>query len=178
MQKNIVAYVLAAAVILLLLPATPNVTAQSSIAWIDYQDGMQLARSQNKPVMIFFESRPCPWCEKQKEVFADAGVVNLSTNFVPISGSKWLEGKYGVRSTPTIVFTNPQGEELYRLVGYQDTGTLLEEMRYALRLASEPMRTPFHDPYADTKTPGFEVILALTAIFICWYWYYKQGWLQ
>ncbi|MGC9445083.1 MAG: thioredoxin family protein [Candidatus Methanospirareceae archaeon] len=175
MQKNILAYVCAAAVILLLIPATSNVTAQSAIAWTEYQDGMQLARSHNKPVMIFFESWPCPWCEKQKEVFADHRVINLSTNFVPISGSKGLEGKYGIRATPSIVFTNPQGEELFRLVGYQDTETLLGEMQYALKLASEPMRTPFHDPYADTKTPGFEMILALTAFFICWVWYYKQG---
>jgi thioredoxin-related protein len=174
MQKNIVAYPFAAAVILLVIGVIATVPAQSAIAWIDYQSGLQLAQVQNKPALIFFESKPCPWCEKQKAVFADARVVNLSTQFVPISGSKSLEGKYGVRSTPTIVFTNSKGEELYRLVGYQDTETLLDEMEYALRLAAEPLRTPFRDPYADTKTPGFEAILALTAIFICGYRYYKQ----
>lgn len=174
MQKPRAAYGIAATCILLMIAVCATVTAQSALAWTDYQCGLQLAKAQNKPALIFFESKPCPWCEKQKAVFADARVVNLSTQFVPISGSKSLEGKYGVRSTPTIVFTNSKGEELYRLVGYQDTETLLDEMEYALRLAAEPLRTPFQDPYADTKTPGFEVILALMAIFICGYWYYKQ----
>lgn len=134
-----------------------NVNAQSSIAWhTSYQEGMQIAGSQDKPTMIFFESGGCPNCKKQKVVFAYARLINTSKNFVPITGSKWLEGQYGIRYIPAIVFTNSQGEEVYRLVGYYDADTLIEEMQYAIRLSSNPVQPPFQDPYAhDTKTPGF-----------------------
>ena len=67
-----------------------NVNAQSSIAWhTSYQEGMQIAGSQDKPTMIFFESGGCPNCKKQKVVFADARLIKTSKNFVPFTGIKW-----------------------------------------------------------------------------------------
>jgi len=70
------------------------VVAQSAIEWhTSYQEGMQIAGSQDKPTMIFFESSNCPACKKQKEVLADARVINMSKNFVPIAGSGRLGGQ-------------------------------------------------------------------------------------
>ena len=68
----------------------------------------------------------------------------MSKNFVPIAGSRWLEGKYGIRYLPAIVFTNSQGEEVYRLVGYHDADTLVEEMQYAIRLLANQVQHHRH----------------------------------
>ncbi|MCW3129581.1 MAG: thioredoxin family protein [Methanophagales archaeon] len=163
--KDIIAFVFA---VMLIAMCSDAVNAQSAIQWHNYQEGMQIAGYQDKPTMIFFESERCPACKMQKEVLADTLVINMSKNFVPIIGSGELARGYGIRYIPTIVFTNSQGEEVYRLVGYHDAETLIEEMQYAIRLSSSPMQPPFQDPYAhDTETPGFDVIVAIAAVFIC-----------
>lgn len=155
------------------------VVAQPAIEWhTSYQEGMQIAGSQDKPTMIFFESRNCPACKKQKEVLADARVINMSKNFVPIAGSG-LGGQYGIRYIPAIVFTNSQGEEVYRLVGYRDAKTLVEEMQYALRLSSNPAQPPLQSPSAhNTKTPGFGVMITIAAVFIGGRWLRREGYVK
>jgi len=153
------------------------VVAQSTIEWhTSYQEGMQIAGSQDKPTMIFFESSSCPACKKQKEVLADARVINMSKNFVPIAGSGRLGGQYGIRYIPAIVFTNSQGEEVYRLVGYRDAKTLVEEMQYALKLSSNQAPPPLQSPPAhNTKTPGFGVMITIAVVFICVRWLRRKG---
>ncbi len=153
------------------------VNAQSAIEWHNYHEGMQIAGSQDKPTMIFFESERCPACKMQKEVLADARVINMSKNFVPIAGSGGLAREYGIRYIPAIVFTNSHGEEVYRLVGYRDAETLIEEMQYALKLYSNPAQLPLQSPSAhNTKTPGFGVLIAIAAVFICgWRWLRRKG---
>ncbi len=141
-------------------------SAQPVIEWHTYQEGIQIAESQNKLEMIFFGSDSCPACRKQKEVFTDAQVINMSKNFVPIAGSQQLAGQYGIRGIPTIVFTNSHGEEVFRLVGYRDSDTLVKEMQQTLKLSNPSQKQP--------QTSGFGVIAAITGIFMCWLWL-KQG---
>jgi thioredoxin-related protein len=164
--------------VMLIAMCSDTVNAESAIQWHNYQEGMQIAGSQDKPTMIFFESERCPACKMQRDVLADARVINMSKNFVPITGSGELARGYGIRYVPTIVFTNSQGEEVYRLVGYRDADTLIEEMQYAIRLSSNPVKPPFQNPYAqDTKTPGFSVIIAIAALFTgrCGRWLFGKG---
>lgn len=154
------------------------VVAQPAIEWhTSYQEGMQIAESQDKPTMIFFYSDRCPWCEKEKEAFKDEKVIEMSKNFVPIDGSGRLAGQYRITGVPAIVFTTSQGEEVYRLVGYRDAETLVEEMQYALRLSSNPAQPPLQSPSAhnNTKTPGFGVTITITAVFICGRWLRRKG---
>jgi formylglycine-generating enzyme required for sulfatase activity len=135
-------------------PEPTNANAQSEIEWHD-QEGMQIAMSQNKPTMILFYSDRCPACVKLAEVFADTRVINMSKNFVPIVGSRVLDSLYGIRYVPTIVFTNSQGEEVYRIIGYRDADTLVNEMQYALMLSSMPLSEPF----TFTNTIGMDFVL-------------------
>lgn len=159
-RRNITALVFAALIIAIL--AAVGVNAQPSIVWYD-QEGMQIAKSQNKPTMIIFYSDRCPACVKLAGVFVDTQVINMSKNFVPIVGSGGLDSLYGIRYVPTIVFTNSQGEEVYRTVGYRDPDTLMEEMRKALEL-SNSLQT------SQKQTPGFGVVTALVSLFICGLW--------
>jgi thioredoxin-related protein len=166
-RRRVTALVFAALIIAMFAAASVN--AQSGIAWHADQEGMQIAKSQNKPAMIIFYSDRCPACAKLEDELADIRVIDMSNNFVPIVGSGGLDRLYGIRYVPTLVFTNSQGEEVYRLVGYYDADTLIEEMQYAIRLSSNPVQPPFQDPYAE-KTPGFGVVTAVVALFICGLW--------
>nr|QNO56122.1 hercynine oxygenase [Methanosarcinales archaeon ANME-1 ERB7] len=131
-----------------------HLNAQSSIAWYE-QEGMQIAKSQNKPTMILFSSDRCPACAKLTGEFADTRVINMSKKFVPLVGSRELDSQYGIRYVPTIVFTNSQGMEVHRIVGYRDADTLVNEMQYALMLSSKPLSEPF----TSTNTIGMEFVL-------------------
>jgi PGF-CTERM protein len=163
-RRDITALVFAALIIAML--AAVGVNAQPAIAWYD-QEGMQIAKSQNKPAMIIFYSDRCPACVKLAGVFADTRVINMSKNFVPIVGSRGLDSLYGIRYVPTIVFTNSQGEEVYRTVGYRDPDTLMGEMQKALELADSLQTT---QKTTQKQTPGFAAVTALIALFICGLW--------
>ncbi len=161
MRRDITALVFAALIIAML--AAVGVNAQSEIEWHDDQDGMQIAMSQNKPTMILFSSARCPACAMLADELVDTRVINMSKNFVPIVGSRELDSQYGIRYIPAIVFTNSQGEEVYRTVGYRDADTLMQEMQTALELADSPQTS-------QKQTPGFGVVTALVSLFICGLW--------
>ncbi|MGB7001871.1 MAG: thioredoxin fold domain-containing protein [Halobacteriota archaeon] len=170
MRGDITALVFAALIIAML--AAVGVNAQSEIAWIhDDQEGMQIAMSQNKPAMILFHSKTCPPCVKLTGEFADSLVINMSKKFVPIDVStdepSVLDRRYGIRYVPTLVFTNSQGEEVYRTVGYRDADTLVQEMQKALELADSAQTT---QKTSQKQTPGFGVVTALVSLFICGLW--------
>ena len=165
MIRYITAFVFTALVIAIL--AAVDVNAQPEIAWYD-EEGMQIAKSQNKPTMIFFYSDRCPACVKFAEVFADTEVINMSKNFVPLIGSRGLDRRYGIRYVPTVVFTNSQGMELNRIVGYRDSDTLMGEMQKALELSDSPQTT-------QKQTPGFGVVTAMIAIFSCGLWFWRRS---
>jgi len=141
-----------------------GVNAQSEIEWQD-QDGMQIAMSQNKPAMILFSSARCPACAMLADELVDTRVINMSKIFVPVVGSRGLDSQYGTRYVPTIVFTNSQGMEVHRIVGYRDADTLMQEMQKALELSlsDSPQTT-------QKQTPGFGVVTALVSLFIYGLW--------
>ena len=161
MRRDITALVFAALIIVML--AAAGVNAQSEIAWHDDQEGMQIAMSQNKPAMILFSSDGCPACAMLADELVDTRVINMSKNFVPVVGSRGLDRQYGIRYIPAIVFTNSQGEEVYRTVGYRDADTLVQEMQKAVESSDSPQTT-------QKQTPGFGVVTALISLFICGLW--------
>ncbi|MHC1587352.1 MAG: thioredoxin family protein, partial [Candidatus Syntropharchaeia archaeon] len=120
-------------------------------------EGMQLAKSENKTVMIYFYSDSCGWCRKMEQTtFADERVVEMSKNFVTISvnaGNPWVRAQYHIQGVPLIVFTDSQGKEIYRINGYRDADAFLEEMDSVLR-------------GFPRKTPGFGVLSGIISIII------------
>lgn len=168
MRRDITVLVFAALIIVML--AAAGVNAQSEIEWHD-QDGMQIAMSQNKPTMILFSSDRCPACAMLADELVDTRVINMSKNFVPVDvptdEPNVLDRQYGIRYIPAIVFTNSQGEEVYRTVGYRDADTLVQEMQKALELADSSQTT---QKTTQKQTPGFGVLTALVSLFICGLW--------
>jgi thioredoxin-like negative regulator of GroEL len=108
-----------------------------SIFWLDYEAGMRAARQQGRPVMVYFKSASCVLCKKlDREVYADPEVIALSQEFVcvKVDGDRRrdLVRRHRVRGYPTILFLDPQGRRLNRVVGYKPRRPFLSDMHKAL----------------------------------------------
>lgn len=103
-----------------------------------YDEGLALARSQHKPVFVYFGRYGCGWCEKtNKEAFSQAAVreayiqhyvlvyvdtesgkrVTLST------GERLTEmelaARYKVIATPVFAYLQPDAQLIFKIPGMQ-----------------------------------------------------------
>jgi thiol:disulfide interchange protein len=112
--------------------------APKRIQWTgDLEKGLAQAKRENKPALLQFTADWCPWCQRlESDTLTDAKVVDLSRRFVTIKvdveTDRRAQLKYGARSLPTIVMTDPSGREIGRITGYRPASSFLEEMRLAL----------------------------------------------
>ena len=105
----------------------------------------QQARTENKPLFVYFGRYGCGYCEKtNKEAFSDKGVrAAYIRNYVLAyvdsesgkrlrlpSGERITEREVGTRYnafvTPVFTFMTPEGQPLLRLVGVQRIEDLRE----------------------------------------------------
>lgn len=124
--------------IALIITSASSLTAEEvSFSTGSYQEILDLAKQGNKIVMIDFITDWCKWCiETDRKVytnpevaaFANANQINWKIDAEKGEGPD-LAKKYGVKGFPTIVFTNPEGEEIDRIYGYVPAGQFLETMK-------------------------------------------------
>lgn len=102
-----------------------------------YQEVLDIAKSQNKVVMIDFVTDWCKWCvETDKKVytntavsdFANANQINWKIDAEKGEGPD-LAKKYGVKGFPTIIFTSSDGTEIDRIYGYLPAEQFLVKMK-------------------------------------------------
>lgn len=89
------------------------------------EKALEMARSQNKPLLIDFFGIWCPPCNLlDEQVFPSAEFKKASANFIllKLDADKevsWaLKSKYKIAGYPTLIFANAQGEEIDRIVGF------------------------------------------------------------
>lgn len=119
-------------------------TENNEIVWELFDNGLELAESQNKPIMIDFYYDDCYWCQElDKNTYTDQRVIDKSKEFVNIKVDLYekvaydgnqLTNQYQVTGFPTIVFLYPNGNEIKRIEGYLDPGPFLEDMDYVLSI--------------------------------------------
>lgn len=123
----------------------------ASIKWYDLKEGMDLARIENKPILVFVYVTWCDKCQRMdKKVFTNKEVLPLITeNFIPIKlnpekdtaylhNDKLIDrklimveiskGKYGIGVPRTLLYNEKNKENLV-LEGLQDP----EEFRNSLQ---------------------------------------------
>ncbi|MGD9402178.1 MAG: thioredoxin domain-containing protein [bacterium] len=108
------------------------------IEWLTaYEEAMDQAKDKNRPVMIDFYTDWCSWCKQlDRTTYVDATVVKKSEKFISLKidadGQRSLAARYRVGAFPTILFINPEGLEIHRVVGFRPAVDFLKEMDTAL----------------------------------------------
>lgn len=102
-----------------------------------YQEILNMAKQQNKIVMIDFITDWCKWCvETDRKVYTNSDV----SAFANVHQINWkidaekgegpdLAKKYGVKGFPTIVFVNSDGTEIDRIYGYLPAEQFIVKMK-------------------------------------------------
>lgn len=104
-----------------------------------FEGGMESARQaaeeRDTLVMLDFYTDWCTWCKRlERETFADPAVRDELAAMVALKLNAEKSGaeaaaQYGVDSYPTIVFTDPDGEEVDRILGYRGPEDFVREVQ-------------------------------------------------
>ena len=117
--------------------------------FVSFDQGLRLAREQNRPIFLYFGRFGCGWCDMtNKQAFSDPALRKLYTqNYVLIyvdaesgkrlrlpSGERITEADLGVRykafATPLFMFMEPDGKEIARIPGVKTTQDFLDYDRF------------------------------------------------
>lgn len=140
------------------------VASDSTIVFhqINYSDLFEIARKENKGVMIYFHYDGCGACTKmEKTAFKDKRVIDFfNTNFInfeinTLKGEgKEINKTYNIRLHPTFIIFDSDGKELHRLVGVFSPEDFYEQANNAL--LSNINLTSYKKKYkAGNREPDF-----------------------
>ncbi len=113
-------------------PGAGKITLQGLNFHTNLQPALLEARSQGKPVFVYFRSEYCGWCKKfEEETFTNRSVIKtLNENFILVSmdvnKQKNETRDFRVRGTPAEVFLDSNGTEIKRIPGYTETEIFLD----------------------------------------------------
>ncbi len=110
----------------------PFLLFASQIEWeIDFNIALNRANKEKKPLMVFFESHNCKWCEKMLHTtFKNKQIIKrINDNFIPIkvyNNDKRLPKYIDSKITPTTFFITSKVENIIRpVLGYWDEESFL-----------------------------------------------------
>ncbi len=123
--------------------STPPVGA--GIAWLEARNGADVdaafdrARSESKPVFVYWGANWCPPCNQLKAtLFNRQDFIARSRSFVPVHvdgdspGAQKLGARFKVSGYPTMVLFDSKGVELTRLPGEVDPARYLSVLTLAM----------------------------------------------
>ena len=117
--------------------------------FLDHDAGLRQARSENKPILLYFGRYGCAWCDHvNRKTFSDPELKKIyGENYVLVyvdaeggkrlrlpSGERLTEGELGVRlgayATPLFVFMSPEGKVLAKVPGFKTVDDFKDYDRY------------------------------------------------
>jgi thioredoxin-related protein len=122
--------------------------ATAQIKWHSFDEGVALARQENKKILIDVYTDWCVWCKKMdKDVYTDKGVgKSISSDFVAVklnaestkgltyNGEHTDEASFaramGVTGYPTIVFLAPGSQPITKIDGYVEPKEFTSVLRF------------------------------------------------
>lgn len=101
------------------------------------QEALSLGEKENKPIMLFFYSDNCGWCQvMNRTTYANQEVIELSKKFIPIiidcDRDRRTPTKYGIYGLPAILFIDSEGNVIHSVSGYRGARDFILEMEKAL----------------------------------------------
>jgi len=115
-------------------------TVSGELVWYRYDQGLQKAKAEKKPILVDFYTDWCGWCKKMdRDTYANQEVIKLlNDNFIAVKlnaesrnpleitdkdGNKKTEAQiareFRVSSFPITWFLRPNGEQIAQLPGYR-----------------------------------------------------------
>ena len=121
-------------VVMCLASRTPQSRPQS-IMWLsEMKSASREAAMRRKILMVDVVMNGCYWChEMDTEVYTQPDVIAAAGVFVPVklhletNGLK-IARRYNVDTYPTVLFLNPDGAEISRIVGYEGDGQFVPDL--------------------------------------------------
>lgn len=118
-------------------------TSETKVQWLhDWDEALDKAQDENKPIMIDFYTDWCPPCKQlDSDTYSDDELsAFLNNNFICVKSnlekSNLYENYSNIQYVPTIIFTTPEGTEFGRMIGYkppdqyyQDTQAILSQWK-------------------------------------------------
>lgn len=117
-----------------------------AIDWTySFDNGLEQAKEQDKPIMIDFYGESCSWCNVlDKKTYTDEEVNSLAEKFICIKidfyKNRQVANRYKIQGLPTIVFLNSDAEEIERIVGYRGPSSFVEIMKKVLSSCVAPAK--------------------------------------
>jgi thiol:disulfide interchange protein len=114
--------------------------AEVTFSKASFSEALKLAKEQKKAIMIDYYTDWCGWCKVlDKKTYTDSEVGKYADeNFISLKidaergEGVELSKRSKIQGFPTIIFYNESGEEIHRVVGYQDAKRFLESMKVAI----------------------------------------------
>jgi thioredoxin-related protein len=106
------------------------------IKWLNYKEGMALAKKQNKKVFLHFYTEWCDYCkEMNATTFSSRSVVRiLNRDFVAIrvdtTKHHKLAAQYNIRPVPDNWFLSADGDKIRNFLGYFEPDQFVTVLRY------------------------------------------------
>lgn len=152
-QRRIPLVLIAIAVVLLALRIAAHFLstadeAKPLVNWVSIAEGIELARTSDKPILFDFMAEWCQPCHVlDAEVFQNAAIAReINERFIAVRvvdrrqedgrnhpSVDALQRRYNVRAFPTLVIADAAGEERARMEGFRGRVAFERMMAQALR---------------------------------------------
>ncbi|MCD4719081.1 MAG: thioredoxin fold domain-containing protein [Desulfobacula sp.] len=113
-----------------------QISGTSNIDWQGYDQGMELAKTENKPIFLYFHADWCTYCKKlTKTTFRNKAVLNyLKDNFISITVNtdkkQELATQWSIRGLPTLWFLKSDNSKISSIPGFIDAKQFLHILKY------------------------------------------------
>lgn len=122
--------------------------ATAEIKWHSFDEGVALARQENKKILIDVYTDWCVWCKKMdKEVYTNGAVgQTMTSTFIAVKlnaesqkavtfdgtpmNEASLAGTMGVTGYPTVVFLDPAAKPITKISGYMEPKEFASVLRF------------------------------------------------